>query len=407
MEKLAIDGGTPVRKTPIYYGHQFVDSDDVEAVVKVLKSDYLTCGPAVTELEKRLCGITGAGYAAAVSNGTAALHAACYAAGIENGDEVITTPMTFAASANCVLYMGAKPVFADIDPCTYNISPESIEKKISGRTKAVIAVDFTGQAAQLDEIREICHRHQLQFIEDGAHSIGTAYKGKSVGSIADLTTFSFHPVKTVTGGEGGAVLTNDRRLYEKLLLFRTHGITRNKSFMDLDSKLETDGRRTLEGWYYQQVDLGYNYRLTDIQAALITSQLDKLSRFKAVREKIVKRYNDAFADFPGLVLQKEIEESDTVRHIYLLQLDLQSLKVGREEIYAALKAENVCCNVHYIPVYYFPYYQNLGYRKGLCPNAEKLYERILTIPLYPAMTDEDVDSVIAAVKKVVGFYLKR
>lgn len=407
MEKLAIDGGVPVRNKPIYYGHQFIDSDDVEAVVKVLKSDYLTCGPAVTELEKRLCSITGAKYAVAVSNGTAALHAACYAAGVGNGDEVITTPMTFAASANCALYMGARPVFADINPRTYNISPECIEKKINDRTRAVIAVDFTGQAAQLDEIRDICRKHHLRFIEDGAHSIGTSYNGKPVGSIADLTTFSFHPVKTVTGGEGGAVLTNDKKLYEKLLLFRTHGITRDKSLMDLERKLETDGNSVPEGWYYQQVDLGYNYRLTDIQAALITSQLDKLSRFKAVRGKIVKCYNDAFADFPGLILQKEIKESDTVRHIYILQLDLENLNAGREKIYEALKAENVYCNLHYIPVYYFPYYQRLGYQKGICPNAEKLYERILTIPLYPAMTDEDVSSVIAAVKKVIRFYLKR
>lgn len=407
MRKLAIDGGVPVRNTPIYYGHQFIDSDDVKAVVKVLKSDYLTCGPAVTELERRLCEITGAKYAVAVSNGTAALHAACYAAEVESGDEVITTPMTFAASANCVLYMGAKPVFADINPNTYNISPECIEKKINERTKAVIAVDFTGQAAELDEINAICRRHHLQFIEDGAHSIGTTYKNQPIGSIADLTTFSFHPVKTVTGGEGGAVLTNDKKLYEKLLLFRTHGITRDKNLMDLDIKLETDGSRMPESWYYQQIDLGYNYRLTDIQAALITSQLNKLDQFKNVRKEIVKCYNNAFADFPGLILQKEIKESDTVRHIYILQLDLERLNVGREKIYEALKAENVYCNLHYIPVYYFPYYQNLGYQKGICSNAEKLYERILTIPLYPAMTNEDVRSVIAAVKKVIGFYLKR
>lgn len=406
MEKLAINGGNPVRNTPIYYGHQFIDDDDVDAVVNVLKSDYLTCGPAITELERSLCKITGAKYAVAVCNGTAALHAACYAAGFTNGDEVITTPITFAASVNCILYVGAKPVFADIDPDTYNISPKSIEQKINSKTKAVIAVDFTGQAAELDEIRAICQKNHLKFIEDGAHSIGTTYKDRPVGSIADLTTFSFHPVKTVTGGEGGAVLTNDKKLYEKLLLFRTHGITRDERFMDLDTKLETDGSYVLEDWYYQQIDLGYNYRLTDIQAALITSQLNKLNQFKAVRKNITRRYDNAFADSSGLILQKEIKESDTVRHIYLVQLVLESLNVGRKEIYAALKAENVYCNIHYIPVYYFPYYRKLGYQKGLCPNAEKLYERILTLPLYPSMREEDVSSVIAAVKKVVGFYSK-
>lgn len=407
MKKLAINGGSPVRDKPIYYGHQFIDKDDITAVVEVLQSDYLTCGPAVAGLEQKLCEITGAKFAVVVSNGTAALHAACYAADIGSGDEVITTPMTFAASANCVIYMGAKPVFADINPNTYNIDPNSVREKISEKTKAVVAVDFTGQAVELDEISSVCRENQLLLIEDAAHSIGTAYKGKPVGSIADLTVFSFHPVKTVTGGEGGAVLTNDRKLYEKLLLFRTHGITRNESFMDLDIKLETDGKLCVEEWYYQQIDLGYNYRLTDIQAALITSQLNKLARFKHARQKIVKQYNDAFQDLPGIILQKEIEDSDTVRHIYILQLDLESLVAGREEIYQALKAENVYCNVHYIPVYYFPYYQNSGYKKGLCPAAEKLYERILTIPLYPAMTNEDVDSVIAAVKKVIGFYLKQ
>lgn len=407
MEKLAINGGSPVRDNPIYYGHQFIDNDDIHAVVEVLQSDYLTCGPAVKRLEQKLCEITGAKFAVAVSNGTAALHAACYAADIGSGDEVITTPMTFAASANCVIYMGAKPVFADINSDTYNIDPNSIRGIISEKTKAVVAVDFTGQAVELDEICSVCREHHLLLIEDAAHSIGTMYKGKPVGSIADLTVFSFHPVKTVTGGEGGAVLTNDRKLYEKLLLFRTHGITRNENFMDLGVKFETDGKSCVEEWYYQQIDLGYNYRITDIQAALITSQLNKLTWFKQARQKIVKQYNDAFRGFPGIILQKEIEDSDTVRHIYILQLDLENLAVGREEVYYALKAENVCCNVHYIPVYYFPYYQNLGYKKELCPVAEKLYERILTIPLYPAMTDEDVDSVTAAVKKVIGFYLKQ
>ncbi len=397
MKDLAINGGIPIRKTPLYYGHQWIDEDDINAVVNVLRSDHLTCGPEVEKLEEKLCEITGAKFAVALSNGTAALHAACYVAGVENGDEVITTPMTFAASANCALYRGAKPIFADIDPATYNISPESIKKKINKNTKVIVAVDFTGQAVELDEIYSICREHNILLIEDGAHSIGTTYKGKPVGSIADLTTFSFHPVKTVTGGEGGAVLTNNKAFYQKLMLFRSHGITRNSELMV---------NKKMGDWYYEQIELGYNYRITDIQASLITSQLDKLTRFKKRRQEIVAKYNRAFSDLPGIILQKEIEESDTTRHLYIIQLDLEQLIVGRKEIFDALKAENICCNVHYIPIYYFPYYRRMGYKKGICPNAEKLYERILTIPLYPAMTDEDVDCVIKAVKKVIGFYLK-
>jgi UDP-4-amino-4,6-dideoxy-N-acetyl-beta-L-altrosamine transaminase len=397
LKDLAINGGIPIRKTPLYYGHQWIDEDDINAVVNVLRSDHLTCGPEVEKLEEKLCEITGAKFAVALSNGTAALHAACYVAGVENGDEVITTPMTFAASANCALYRGAKPIFADIDPATYNISPESIKKKINKNTKVIVAVDFTGQAVELDEIYSICREHNILLIEDGAHSIGTTYKGKPVGSIADLTTFSFHPVKTVTGGEGGAVLTNNKAFYQKLMLFRSHGITRNSELMV---------NKKMGDWYYEQIELGYNYRITDIQASLITSQLDKLTRFKKRRQEIVAKYNRAFSDLPGIILQKEIEESDTTRHLYIIQLDLEQLIVGRKEIFDALKAENICCNVHYIPIYYFPYYRRMGYKKGICPNAEKLYERILTIPLYPAMTDEDVDCVIKAVKKVIGFYLK-
>lgn len=395
MEKLAIFGGSPVREAPIFYGHQYIDDDDIKAVVDVMKSDYLTCGPEITKLESNLCEVSGAKYAAVVSNGTAALHVACLAAGIGEGDEVITTPITFAASANCALYCGARPVFADINPETYNIDPDDIERKITDKTKAVVAVDFTGQAVELVRIRKICDEHHLVLIEDGAHSIGTLYNGQPVGSIADMTTFSFHPVKTVTGGEGGAVVTNNKDYYKRLQLFRSHGITRDADFMTK----EPEG-----AWYYQQVELGFNYRLTDMQAALISSQLKKLNVFKARRKELVKRYNDAFSQMPGIIVQKEIPESDTARHLYIIQLDFSKVKGTRREVFDALKAENVCCNVHYIPVYYFPYYQNMGYTKGLCPNAEKVYEGIISIPLYYSMTDEDADSVIEAIRKVVGYY---
>lgn len=398
MEKLALLGGKPVRDTKIFYGHQYIDDADISAVVNVLKSDYLTCGPEIEKLEKKLCELTGAKYAVLVSNGTAALHAACFAAGVGAGDEVIVPPITFAASSNCVLYCGASPVFADINSETYNISPKEIAEKATEKTKAVVAVDFTGQAVELDEIKSICREKNMVLIEDAAHSVGTLYNGVPIGSIADLTTFSFHPVKTVTGGEGGAVLTNNQQYYERLLLFRSHGITRNTALMDK----EPDG-----DWYYQQVDLGYNYRMTDMQAALVSSQLDKLSLFKKRRKEIVDKYNSAFAEIPEVIVQKEIPESDTARHLYILQFDLSKLSVGRKQIFDALKAENICCNVHYIPIYYFPYYRKLGYKKGICPNAEKLYEQIISLPLYYSMTDYDVESVIEAVKKVVTYYKKQ
>lgn len=391
----AFCGGTPVRDTKLFYGHQYIDEADIQAVVDVLRSDYLTCGPKIGELEKKLCSITGAEYAVVCSNGTAALHIACLAAGIGPGDEVITTPITFAASANCALYCGARSVFADIRRDTYNIDPQSAAERVSEKTKAIVAVDYTGQSAELDELLAVCRKNGLVLIEDGAHVIGTKYKGRANGSIADMTTFSFHPVKTVTGGEGGAVLTNSREYYEKLLLYRAHGITRNTELMEH----EPDG-----GWYYEQIALGYNYRMTDIQAALIISQLDKLQMFSERRKEIVARYNEAFSRLPQITVQREIPESDTTRHLYILRLVPEKLKIGRREFFDALAAENICCNVHYIPVYYFPYYQKLGYQKGVCPQAEKLYEEIISLPLYYAMTDKDVEDVIRAVTKIAEYY---
>ena len=397
MEKLALFGGKPELGKKISYGRQYIDEADIQAVAEVLKGDFLTCGPKVGETESRLCGLTGARHAVLLSNGTAALHAACIAAGIGEGDEVITTPITFEASANFALYCGAKPVFADIGPETWNISPKEIERNITPRTKAVVAVDFTGQAVKLKEIREICRAHSLVLIEDAAHSIGTVYSGQPVGGIADLTTFSFHPVKTVTAGEGGAVMTDNEEYYKKLLLFRAHGITRNQEWME---------RAPEGGWYYEQIDLGLNYRMTDIQAALLLSQLDKIGRFAERRREIAARYDQAFGEMEEITVQKEIPESDTVRHLYLLNVNLDFLKTDRKTVYDALEAENVGCNVHYIPVYYFPHYQRLGYKKGLCPNAEALYERLITIPLYYGMSDEDVEGVIRAVRKVMRYFRK-
>ena len=395
MEKPAICGGEPVRSTKIFYGHQFIDEDDIQAVVDVLKSDYLTCGPKIGELEEKLCEVTGAKYAVVCSNGTAALHIACLAAGVMPGDEVITTPITFAASANCALYCGAKPVFADINENTYNIDPAHVEKLTTERTKAVVAVDFTGQSVELDRLLTHCREHNLVLIEDGAHVIGTSYKGRMNGSIADMTTMSFHPVKTVTGGEGGAVLTNSKEYYEKLLLYRAHGITRDPKLMEH----EPDGP-----WYYEQIALGMNYRMTDMQAALIISQLNKLPRFMERRKAIVKAYNEAFSRLPQLFVQQEIPESDTTRHLYILRIRPEKLTIDRKQFFEALAAENICCNVHYIPTYYFPYYEKLGYKRGLCPKAEKLYAEEISLPLYYAMTDLDVEDVIRAVTRIAEYF---
>lgn len=397
MEKPAVCGGVPVRDTKIYYGHQYIDEADVAAVVDVLRHHDLTCGPKIGELERKLCEITGAKYAVVCSNGTAALHIACLAAGIGGGDEVITTPITFAASANCALYCGARPVFADINEETYNIDPKEVAARVTERTRAVVAVDYTGQSVEEEELLEICRKNHLVLIEDGAHVIGTKYKGRPNGSIADMTTFSFHPVKTVTGGEGGAVLTDNEEYYKKLLLYRSHGITRDAGLLER----EPDGP-----WYYEQIDLGFNYRMTDIQAALLISQLDKLPMFSARRKEIVPRYDEAFAKLPQLRVQKEIPESDTTRHLYILRLVPEKLKINRREFFDALGAENVCCNVHYIPTYYFPYYERLGYRRGICPKAEKLYEEIISLPLYYAMTDQDVEDVIHAVTKIAQYYAR-
>ncbi|MCI9060384.1 MAG: UDP-4-amino-4,6-dideoxy-N-acetyl-beta-L-altrosamine transaminase, partial [Lachnospiraceae bacterium] len=291
----------------IPYGRQWLDDEDIQAVAEVMRSDFITTGPKADKFEQEVAEYTGANYAVAVSNGTAALHLACLAAGIQPGDEVITTAMTFAASANCVLYCGGRPVFADIDPITYNIDPEDLRRKITSRTKAVIPVHFTGQPCRMDEIHQLAEEYGLTVIEDGAHALGAAYKGKKIGGLSQMTTFSFHPVKPITTGEGGMVVTNDERLYRRLKLLRSHGITREEDLME-----KNEG-----GWYYEQLELGYNYRMTDIQAALGSSQLKKLDRFIAKRREIADTYSRAFAAEPDMILPTVIPEAESGWHLYV------------------------------------------------------------------------------------------
>jgi perosamine synthetase len=387
----------PIRDSYLAYGRQWIDEEDIQSVVDVLKGDFLTTGPTINRFEQAVADYVGAKYAVAFSNGTAALHGACFAAGIKEGDEVITTPMTFAASANCILYMGGTPVFADIDNKTYNISPENIEKLITEKTKAVIPVDFTGQPVELDMIMDIAKQNNIVVIEDAAHALGASYKDRKIGSIADMTMFSFHPVKHITTGEGGIITTNSKNYYDKLLQFRSHGITRNQD--QLINKNEGP-------WYYEMQFLGYNYRMTDFQAALGLSQLKKNDKFVELRRKYVDLYNNAFEQNKFIDPPFLKTDSDSSWHLYIIRLKLDELNADRKEIFEALISENIGVNVHYIPVHLLPYYSDLGYQKGICPKAEKLYEEIITLPLYPAMDKKDIEDVIYAVNRVIQYYSK-
>ncbi|MBJ8076913.1 UDP-4-amino-4,6-dideoxy-N-acetyl-beta-L-altrosamine transaminase [Bacillus cereus group sp. N12] len=391
---LGIHGGKPVRETYLPYGQQQIDEYDIQAVVDVLKGDFLTTGPMVQQFEEAIAKYVGAKYAVSFSNGTAALHAACYAAGITEGDEVITTPMTFVASANCILYQGGQPVFADIDNETYNISPKSIEEMITNKTKAIIPVHFTGQPVELEAIQKIAKENNLIIIEDAAHALGATYKNKKIGSIGDMTMFSFHPVKHITTGEGGVITTNNPLFYEKLVQFRTHGIERNPHKL-----LENHGP-----WYYEMQFLGYNYRITDIQAALGISQLSKLDSFIKIRKKYVDIYNKEFSSLSEIIIPKQLPQTSSSWHLYIIRLNTKLLKCNRKEVYEALQRENIGVNVHYIPVHLQPFYQKLGFEKGVCPQAENVYEEIITLPLFPKMTEADVWDVIQAMRKVLSFY---
>jgi len=372
--------GVRIVEYHIPYGRQWIEEDDIQAVIEALKSDFLTTGPRVTQFEKLVAEYTGANYAVAVANGTAALHAACFAAGIGPGDEVITSPITFAASANCVLYCGGIPVFADIDPCTYNIDPNDIRSKITSKTKAIIPVHLAGQPCDMDEIHKIAEQYNLTVIEDGAHALGAEYKGKRIGSLSDMTTFSFHPVKPITTGEGGIITTNDENLYQKLIMFRSHGITRDPALLQ-----KNEG-----SWYYEQQSLGYNYRITDIQCALGISQMKKLDRFIKTRRKLAQRYCNALENCKDIIRPYQLEGTNSGWHLYMIQIQNHN----RKEIVDKLWEKGIYVNVHYIPVYKHPYYQKNGYRDVYCKNAECLYEHLISLPLYPLLTDSQQNKIV-------------
>jgi UDP-4-amino-4,6-dideoxy-N-acetyl-beta-L-altrosamine transaminase len=391
MADLAIHGGPPVRGSLLPYGHQDIDDDDIEAVVRILRSDWITTGPTVREFEDAFAASVGARHAVSFSSGTAALHGAAFAAGLGPGMEAITTPLTFCATANCVIYQGATPVFADVSPDTMNIDPAEVARRITPSTRAVLPVDFAGHPADLDAILELARGHELVVIEDASHALGAEHKGRRVGSISHMTVFSFHPVKHVTTGEGGMVTTDNPDLAARLRLFRNHGI-------DSDAR-----KRQASGqWHYEMVVLGYNYRLTDIASALGLAQLRRLDGNLRSRRRIASRYDEAFSGLPGIVRPMERPGISSAWHLYPIRVDVPRLRFTRAEVFAALRAENIGVNVHYIPVHHHPYYcERFGYHGGEYPRAEACYESLISLPMFHAMTDQDVDDVIAAVVKVM------
>ncbi|PYX65551.1 MAG: UDP-4-amino-4,6-dideoxy-N-acetyl-beta-L-altrosamine transaminase [Acidobacteria bacterium] len=395
-EILAINGGSPVRKTLLPYGRQTLDDDDIHAIVNVLRSGWLTTGPKVEEFEEAFAARVGAKYAVSFSSGTAALHGAAFAAGLKAGDEAITTPMTFCATANCALYQGARPVFADVCRDTLNLDPEQAITKITSKTRAILPVDYAGHPADLDAILQIAERNGLIVIEDACHALGAEYRGRLVGSIAHMTVFSFHPVKHLTTGEGGMVTTERPDLAKTLRRFRNHGI-------DSDARQ----RQTAGQWHYEMVLLGFNYRLTDIGCALGLSQMEKLESNLSRRREVADRYTEAFRYIPGVVPPSVRSDVLPAWHLYPIRLDLAHLCADRGQVFRALRAENIGVNVHYIPVHQHPFYrERFGYKGGEYPVAEDAYQHLISLPMFHGISDEDLADVIHAVIKTVGHFAK-
>jgi len=393
LTKLALDGGTPVRATMLPYARQSIDDDDRLAVDSVLRSNWLTTGPMVKEFEEAVTQYTGAAEGVAVNTGTAALHAAMWAAGVGPGDEVIVPAISFVASANCVLYVGATPVFADLSPDTLNLDPDDVQRKLTSRTRAIVVVDFAGHPCDHVALRTIANQYGLTVIEDAAHSLGATYQGRKVGTLQDITTLSFHPVKHVTTGEGGMLLTDDPGVAKRVRSFRHHGID-----LDLHNRNKTNS------WEYDVVDLGFNYRLPDINCALGVSQLAKSDRWLERRRAIVAAYHVALHGLPMLQLPEERADCLSAWHLYIVRLNLETIMVSRSQVFSALRAENIGVNVHYIPIPWMTHYANLGYVRGQWPVAEREYERMISLPMYPGMSDQDVADVVTAVIKVVKNY---
>lgn len=380
----------------IYYGKQSINEADIEAVVSVLRSDFLTQGPMIERFERCVADYCGAEYAVAVTNATSALHIACKAAGLSHGDTLWTSPVTFVASANCGRYCGAKVDFVDIDDVIYNMSVDELEKKLmgGGRPQVVVPVHLAGQSCDMEKIYALSQKYDFTVIEDASHALGGTYKDTRIGSCrySDMTVFSFHPVKIVTTGEGGMVLTNNKELYDKLVLYRSHGITRDASKMTKGA----DGP-----WYYQQIELGYNYRMTDIQAALGYSQMDQLDTFVARRRQLAQRYDELLADLP-IRIPKQSADTNSSWHIYVARLDKTRISKSKVEIFEEMKKHGVTLNLHYIPVHLQPYYQALGFRQGDFPASERYYEEAFTLPLYYELTDEQQDQVVKALREVLS-----
>ena len=392
MEKLALLGGTPVRSTLLPYARQTIDAADVAAVSAALTGDWITQGPTVARFEEALAAHAGAAYAVAFANGTAALHAACWAAGLGDGDEALTTPLTFAATANAVVYQEARPVFVDIDPTTLNIDPDAVKRAATARTRALMPVDFAGLPCAYDTLRPLAREHGWTLIADAAHSLGGALRDRPVGSLADMTTLSFHPAKMITSGEGGAVLTDDARLHERLRTMRHHGIR------------YPDRERP---WRYEIDAPGNNYRLTDFQSALGLSQLAKLDRFWTARDRLARRYRERLAGSPFVDLPVLPPPARHGWHLFIALLRLDRLSADQDTVLRALRAENIGVTMHYPLVYRHPYYRRrFGYEAGLCPRAESVEARLVTLPLFPTMTDADQDDVLRAMDKVFTHYAR-